>query len=175
MLIGNKIIEDREYNIKLLSEYDEMELQNLCERCSDFWELHEGHPPEKDAGHSILLDLPPDKSPNAKFTFGVYQGNDVLIAVIDIIKDYKAPGEWMLGLLMIDPSERESGLGTKLHDLIKVWISENNGSLLRIGVVEENYRGYKFWRRMGYSETGRVKKTYGNKEHTVIIMNLFLS
>ena len=173
-MIGNKIIGQHEYNIRLLSGDDEIDVQALCERCSDFSELIEGRPPEKDAGKSILFDLPPGKELKDKYVFGVYKENDILIAVIDIIKDYKIAGEWMIGLLMIDPSERGNSLGRKLHDLIKNWVLEEHGKSLRIGVVEENYRGYKFWCQMGYVEVDRVKNAYGNKEHTVIIMKLFL-
>lgn len=175
MLIeNNKIIGKYEYNIKHLSGDDEMDVQALCERCSDFSELIEGRPPEKDAGKSILLDLPPGKELKDKYVFGVYKENDVLIGVIDIIKDYKETGEWIIGLLMIDPSERGNSLGRKLHNIIKTWVLEEHGKILRIGVVEENNRGYKFWCEMGYVEVDRVKMTYGDKEHTVIIMTLFL-
>ncbi|KPU43472.1 acetyltransferase (GNAT) family protein [Oxobacter pfennigii] len=174
MLTGNKVLDNYEYNIRLLSGDDEIDVQALCERCSDFSELIEGRPPEKDAGYSILFDLPPDKELKDKYVFGVYKENGVLIAVIEIVKDYKSIGEWIIGLLMIDPNERGNGLGRKLHDLIKAWVSEEHGKALRIGVVEENHRGYKFWCEMGYVEADRVKRTYGNKEHTVIVMNSFL-
>lgn len=174
MLIGNKIIGQSEYTIRLLSGDDEIDVQDLCERCSDFSELIEGRPPEKDAGNSILFDLPPDKELKDKFVFGVYKENNLLIAVADMIKDYKETGEWIIGLLMIAPSERGNSLGRKLHDLIKTWVLEEHGKVLRIGVVEDNDRGHRFWREMGYTEVGRVKTTYGNKEHTVIIMNLLL-
>ncbi|WP_349947561.1 GNAT family N-acetyltransferase [Lacrimispora sp. BS-2] len=173
-MIGNKIIGQHEYNIRLLTGKDESEVQDFCERCSDFFELTEGRPPEKDAGNSILFDLPPGKTPKDKYDFGVYNKNGVLIAVIDIVKDYKAAGEWIIGLLMLDPNVRESGLGRRLHDFIKDWVLEEHGRALRIGVVEENHRGYKFWCKMGYIEVNRVKMTYGNKEQTVKVMILFL-
>ena len=75
---------------------------------------------------------------------------------------------------MIDPSERGNDLGRKLHDFIKAWVSEKHGKVLRIGVVESNHRGYKFWRKMGYIEVDRIIRTYGNITHTVIVMNLLL-
>ncbi|HCD44757.1 MAG TPA: N-acetyltransferase [Lachnoclostridium sp.] len=174
LLIGNKIIGQQEYNIRLLSGNDEIDVQNLCERCSDFFELIEGRLPEKDAGNSILFDLPPGKALKDKYVFGVYKKNGVLIAVIDMVKDYKATGEWIIGLFMLDPDERGNRLGRRLHDSIKDWVLEEHGRALRIGVVEENRRGHKFWCKMGYIEVDRVKMTYGNKEHTVKVMNLFL-
>ncbi len=174
MLIENKIIGKYEYNIKQLSGNDEMDVQDLCERCSDYSVLIEGRPPEKDAGKSILFDLPPGKELIDKYVFGVYKENDILIAVIDMIKDYKEAGEWIIGLLMIDPSERGNSLGRKLHSFIKNWVLEEHGKVLRIGVVEENNRAYKFWCEMGYVEVDRVKMTFGHKEQTVISMKLFL-
>ncbi len=174
MLIGNKIEGRLEYNIRLLSGDDELDVQALCERCSDFSELIEGRPPEKDAGHGILFDLPPNKTMKDKFVFGVYKETGDLAAVIDLVKDYIAPGEWIIGLLMIDPGERGKGLGKDLHAFIKAWVLERHGNVLRIGVVEANRRGYKFWCEMGYTETDRVSTTYGNKTHTVIIMQSLL-
>jgi len=141
-LIGNKVIGKQEYNIRLLSGDDETDVQDLCVRCSDFFELSEGRPPEKDAGKNLLFDLPPGKTMKDKFVFGVYKKN-VLIAIIDIVKDYKATGEWIIGLFML-------------------------------GVLEDNHRGYQFWCKMGYIEVDCVKMTYGNKEHNVKVMNLFL-
>ena len=161
-----------EYTIRRLSGEEETDVQALCERCSDFFELIEGRPPEKDAGKGILFDLPPGKELQDKYVIGVYKEKDDLIAVIDLVKDYKVPGEWIIGLLMIDPRERGNGLGRALHDLIINWVSEENGRKLRIGVVEENRRAYRFWCEMGYGEVDRVKSTYGNKDHIVIVMNV---
>jgi len=161
-------------NIRLLSDEDEPELQDLCERCTDYSELIEGRPPEKDAGRCILFDLPPDKLPEDKFVFGVYKKCGDLIAVIDLVRDYKKPGEWTIGLLMIDPPERGRGLGRNLHDFVKALVLEHSGVVLRIGVIEANRDGYRFWREMGYKETGRAKRIFGEKEQTVIVMNLSL-
>lgn len=174
MFIGSEIIGRYKYDIRLLSGSDGNEVQALCESCSDFFELTYGRQPEKCAGNSILFELPPGKALKDKYVFGVYNEKNVIIAVIDMIKDYKVTGEWIIGLLMIEPSERGNGLGRELHKFILNWVSEENGSKLRIGVVEENHRGYKFWCEMGYAEVDRVKSIYGNKEHTVIVMNLLI-
>jgi ribosomal protein S18 acetylase RimI-like enzyme len=164
----------KEFYIRLLNSVDEKLVQDLCERCSDFSMLIEGRLPEKNAGHDILFELPPNKEFKDKFVYGVFHENDVLIAAVDIVRDYKDIGEWVLGLLLIDPNERGSNLGQNIHDYIKNMVKKQHGKKLRIAVVEENIKAFKFWMRMGYSETGRVKATYGNKEHNVIIMNLSL-
>lgn len=177
MLSGTKpTIINADYTARLLSPADETTVQDLCERCSDFSLLIEGRLPEKSAGHDILFDLPPNKGLEDKYVIGVYKKeNDLLIAVIDLIKDYKVSGEWTLGLLMIDPNERGHGLGRTLQAFIKTQVLAHQGSMMRIGVVEENHRAYKFWREMGYAEVDRVKMTLGIKEHSVIVMNLPLT
>lgn len=164
-----------ELMIRLLVSDDESIIQELCERCSDFFMLIEGRLPEKNAGHDILFDLPPNKELYDKFVYGVFNKNNVLLAVIDIVRNYKCVGEWVLGLLLIDPNERGKGLGQNIHDYVKNLVRENNGNKLRIGVVEENKIALRFWKDIGYSEVDRVMATYGNKEHNVIIMNLPLS
>ena len=175
MSLEYKIIKGNdEYTIKLLSCDDVISLQALCERCSDFSMLIEGRLPEKDAGHEILFDLPPDKDLKDKLVLGVYKENNSLVAVLDLIKDYKVIGEWTLGLMMIDPNERGNGLGRKLHEFLRKFVLESKGNVLRIGVVEENYGALKFWTEMGYSEVNRVMARYGNKEHVVIVMYLYL-
>lgn len=46
MLPENVIIGTKEYEIRRLSTDNEAEIQDLCERCSDFFELTEGRRPE---------------------------------------------------------------------------------------------------------------------------------
>ena len=173
-MVGNKKIGQCIYEIYRLSDKNVGEVQRLCESCSDFSELIEGRPPEKDAGQRIRSDLPPGKEQKDKYVFGVYKESNSLIAVIDIIKDYKVEGEWVVGLLMIDPSERGKGLGSNLHKLIKEWVRKEKGVKLTLGVVEDNRVGYRFWEKIGYMETHRVKSVFGDKEHTVIGMGLLL-
>lgn len=164
----------KDYTVRQLSPADEGSIQALCERCWDFSMLIEGRMPEKNAGRDILFDLPPNKELKDKYVLGAYREADRLIAVIELVKDYKVPGEWIIGLMLIDPDERGKGLGNKLHEYIKTMVSQAGGRLLRLGVAEENYRAYKFWSELGYREIDRVNMTYGNKEHTVIVMNLSL-
>jgi len=160
--------------IRLLKPDDENLIQELCERCPDYFMIIEGKMPEKSAGHEILFDLPPGKKLSDKFVFGVFNISNILVAVIDLVRDYKVAEEWILGLLLIDPNERGNGLGRHIHEYIKDFIRKHNGNRLRIGVAEENTLAMKFWTKAGYAVTDTVKATYGIKEHNVIVMNLSL-
>lgn len=173
-MIDTKLIGGLEYKLSLLSGGDEAYVQSLCERCSDFSKLMEGEPPGKDAGKDILFDLPPGKELKDKYVLGIYKEEDLLIGVIEMVKNFKTLGEWTIGLFMMDPSERGKGLGRKVHEIIRNWVFEKGGRKLRIGVIEENDKGHIFWCKMGYVEVDRVKRKYGNKEHSVIVMELLI-
>ena len=162
------------YFIKILSPKEIYSVQDLWERCSDFSMLVEGRPPDKNAGHGVFFDLPPNKSIEDKLVFGAYNEESSLVAVMEIVKDYKEVGEWIIGLMMLDPKERGQGLGKKLHEFIKDYAGEHHADKLRLAVVEENQRAYGFWNKMGYKEIERVNKMYGLKEHVVMVMNLII-
>lgn len=159
------------YLIRKLSIDDEQKIQKLCERSLDYFELVEGTHPDEYEARNILCDLPPNKSLEDKFVFGAFDNSGRLITVVDLIKDYKAIGEWIIGLMLIDPRERGFGLGRKVYDIIKEWISSSGGNMLRIGVVEDNINGYNFWLTLGFREREKVKMKFKLKEHIVIIMN----
>jgi GNAT superfamily N-acetyltransferase len=162
------------YSIRQLHIEDEPLIQHLCERCLDFFEIVEGRFPEKDAGLEILNDLPPGWEPKDKQVFGCFNEHNLLVAVIDILANYPDKGEWIIGLLMIDPKERRQGLGRLLHEFIKDYVLNNKAHKLRIGVVLENTKAYSFWKSLGYYEIKRVNMKYGIKEHVVAVMNLSL-
>jgi hypothetical protein len=86
-------------------------LQGLCERCSAYFELHDGAPPGPTIGEEEVVALPEGKTLGDKFLFGIRSATGELVGVLDLIRDFPAPGEWWLGLLMLDPRERSAGLG----------------------------------------------------------------
>lgn len=159
------------YIVKRLGMEDEKSLQQLCEKCVDYYKVVEGRNPPPDAGYEILTRLPPDKECSDKFVLGVFNQNYELVGVIDMVKDYPDRGEWIIGLLMIQPEERTKGLGRKIHDGLIQWASNSGANKLRIGVVEDNHNAYRFWRKLGYTETKRVSKKIGDNENVVIVMN----
>jgi GNAT superfamily N-acetyltransferase len=166
-----KLLENN-YFIRILHVEDEKILQHLCERCIDYYEIIEGRLPEKDSGYEILKDLPPGWDPKDKRVFGCFNEHDSLIAVIDLLADYPVKSEWIIGLLMINPSERGKGLGKLLHEFIKDYVLKHKADKLRIGVVEDNTTATSFWKSLGYHEIKRVNMSYGNKDHVVVVMNL---
>lgn len=174
MELKEKIYTVDKYVIRKLNNNDESILQNLCDRCADFYIMSEGKPPKKSTARNNLESLPPNKDYSDKIVWGIFKNEDQLIAVIDIVKDFPNEKEYIIGLMMIDPVERGKGIGSKLHDWLKEWCLELGVNKLRIGVITDNNRGYNFWTKLGYKEVKRVKQKLDYKENIVIVMNFSL-
>lgn len=107
--------------IRLLSDADGNDLQRLCERCHDYFELVTGLPVGGAEAQSLFSGLPPGKMYNDKFLFGVFRSS-ALVGVIDLIRDWRSERSWTLGLLLLDQAIRGHGVGRALVGLLDaVW------------------------------------------------------
>ncbi|OIJ12852.1 hypothetical protein BKP35_09790 [Anaerobacillus arseniciselenatis] len=80
-----------------------------------------------------------------------------------------------MGLMLMDPHYRSKGLGEGLFSSFKQWIETNDFSEIRLGVLIENHRALKFWRKLGFKEFKRVPDyEIGNKKTTAIAMRIDL-
>jgi GNAT superfamily N-acetyltransferase len=134
-------------------------LQGLCERCSTYFELHDGAPPGPTIGEEEVIALPEGKTLDDKFLFGIRSATGELVGVLDLIRDFPAPGEWWLGLLMLDPRERSAGLGGRFYRAAEAWAAERGALRVLLGVLEQNPDAERFWRRLGFSELRRQPYT----------------
>jgi RimJ/RimL family protein N-acetyltransferase len=154
----------------LTSEQGE-QLQTLCERCADYFELVEGSPPGAAAAQDLFYALPDGKGFDDKFLIGLFLNSGELIGVIDLIRDYPSNGIWYLGLLLLEPRYRNSGIGAQVYGAFEHWASSRGAQEIRLSVVEENTPAYQFWTRLGFKVIERKEpRPFGNKQHAVIVM-----
>lgn len=172
--MSNLFIIDGYFVRGLKVERDTQALQNLCEACSDYYKLCEGHDVLPNAGEKLFYDAPEGKSLDEKMTLGIYSTNEdyhELVGVIDMLKDYPEQNAWFVGLFMIKPSERSNKLGEKIFREYVPWVEKNKVEKITIGVLEENERAFKFWRRIGFEVVKRIDNyEIGNKTTTVNVM-----
>ena len=115
--------------------------------------------------------LPAQNSYDDKFIIGAYQA-DQLICVFDILKNYPITDTWVIGLMLLAEESRGKGLGAKLFEALEKCIRENNVIKIRLGVLEDNDIGRKFWKRMGFMENGEVKEHEDGREILVMEKNV---
>lgn len=146
--------------IRSLSDADGNDLQRLCERCHDYFELVTGLPVGGAEAQSLFSGLPPGKMNDDKFLFGVFRSS-ALVGVIDLIRDWRRERSWTLGLLLLDPAIRGHGVGRALVGLLDAWIGAQGATSFRLGVVERNSRAVLFWRGLGFQEIDRTESEQG--------------
>lgn len=161
------------YKIKHLSQDNSNSVERLCKKCLDYYILCDGVLPSKEDIDKIFTDLPPNKNFKDKFILGVYK-SDKLVGIIDIIKDFPTIGEWMLGLMLIEPEERGNGLGKIIHESLIEWAKGLGANSFRIGVIEDNYKAFNFWFTLGYTRIKEVNMDFTSKSHVVNVMRLQL-
>ena len=107
---------------------------------------------------STFADGPPDWRSEDKFVTGFFV-NEKMIGFADIYRHWNAPHKAHIGFLIFAPTARGAGYGSsavmQIEALAASWAGINT---LRIGVIANNQRGLRFWRKMGFAETGEIKK-----------------
>jgi ribosomal protein S18 acetylase RimI-like enzyme len=148
------------------------ELQRLYERCTDYHFAHEGAPTRANAGEEELTSLPPGRTADDKFSFGIYAADGELIGYAELFRNYPADAEWWIGLLMLDPDARGRGLGSEIVCNASAWAAENGARSIMLAVLESDERAQRFWIRQGFEEVRRraYESQATKKPHSVIIM-----
>lgn len=147
------------YTVARLGLADAPAVQVLYEQCSDYHALEEGIPTRPGAAEHLLTALPPGKQAADKYVLGIHDRAGGLVGVLDLIRDCPSPGEWWLGLLMLHPAVRASGLGGRIYRSAVRSIGGQGGTAVYLGVLEHNAAAERFWRRMGFQELRRERYT----------------
>lgn len=150
-------------------------LRRLVERCHAFMTLVYGAV-EPDAAEQILEGLPPDKTLEDKFALGLYaEGTKELVGLIDAVRAFPEPDEWIIGMLLIDPSHRRAGLGARFVTAFEQWVRGQGASGIRLVVQEQNPDALRFWMRQGYAVTGLTQQKTPRRQNIIQLLHKSLA
>ena len=138
------------YHTRLLQPPDLAALQSLFERGSDYFEIATGAPPAKDEATRAYVAGPPTKSVDDKRVIGVFDAADHLVGVLDAIVDWPQDGVWSMGILLLDPEHRGSGLGKAVLGAFEDWAKGRGAREFRTAVVTHHDAGRRFLSESGY-------------------------
>lgn len=157
---------------RLRPEHDAGRLQELLERCSDHYMLHEGWPTPPDAGVHELTGVPAGRDPRDLHLFGMADVTGDLIAAAQLLRDYPSEGAWWIGLLVVEPRHRSRGVGAELLQWVVETARGEGARSLQLVVSLRNERAARFWERAGFRDTGdraRVAARSGHVDHVRIL------
>ena len=99
-------VEGQDYSMHLLTREDVEAIQGLYEQCVDYMILVDGQPAGENAAEEEFEDLPPGRSADDRFMFGIVHQRKELIGVLDAIRGYPDEVAWWIGLLLLAPEMR---------------------------------------------------------------------
>ncbi len=163
------------YSVHRLTPEDAPALQQLFEKCRDYMLLVDGRPAGPDSAVGEFLDVPPGKSVEDKFLFGIVDARNEMVGELDVLRAYPADATWWIGLLLLDPAVRSQGIGEKVLEGFAGYVKANGGKDIMLGVVAENEPAYRFWSRSGFEWVqDREPQQFGEKTHVVRVMRRLL-
>jgi hypothetical protein len=152
----------QDYFVRQLTLEDSEEIQGVWDKCLDFMLLVEGHPAEPNYGVEQFQDVPPGKSTEDLFVFGIFNRQNDLVGLLDVLRGYPDEITWWIGLLIFIPDFAE-------------YVRLNSGQAIMLGVVEENQLASAFWKKMGFELVRKTEpRQFGNKTQSVNIMRRVL-
>ena len=132
-------------------------LQCVLEAAPTYFRSVTGMPAGKAEAQSTFTALPPDRTYEDKFVWGLYS-SEAMIGCADVIRGYPTRDKAVIGLLLLAEAWQRQGLGRAFAALIEQGIADwREITTLRLGVVKTNSGAAAFWRKLGYCETGEVK------------------
>lgn len=165
-------IKVKNLSVKLLDINDTDDIHSLFSNCNDYFVIEQGVPATAEDAKNLLEALPPKRTYDDKYVIGFYKEKTELVALVDIVRDFPEDGTWMLGLLLIDPSQRRTGLGNDIHEALTELVRGEDGVKIRVGVIENNHVGMKFWKAQSYTLVKTVEMDNGNGQQSVHVMSL---
>lgn len=164
------------YSACRLVHEDIPKIQELFEKCNDYFLLVEGKRAETQTGEEEFLFVPKGKSANDKVVLGIFNQNKILVGYLDTFKGYPDEQSWWIGLLLFIPEFRSKSLGQKVMNGFIDYVQRSGIREIRLGVIEENYKAKKFWKNIRFNDIKTTEpRQFGNKTHRVNIMRRILS
>ncbi len=116
--------------------------------------------------------MPPAEWPCArKWVLLFVNEEGAVVGMADILADLFAPGIWHVGTFIVATRLHGSGAAQAMYAGLERWMKDSGARWSRLGVVECNLRGERFWRQVGYREV-RQRRDYAlrEKRHLLRVM-----
>ena len=154
-----------DYSVRLLTETDISELYRLCVSNPRYYGYMKCDPdPETLKGE--LTALPPGRTLEDKYFAGIYEDGR-MVAILDLITGYPNPETAFIGWFMVDGALQGQGIGRGFMGELCAYLKVRGVKEIRLGCIEENAEGRRFWERNGFIYTGN---RYSTENYTVLVL-----
>lgn len=152
---------------------DHARVLDLMQRAADYIQLETGRAPDAGYVTTTLTERPSHLTPANLHHFGMVRDGG-LTGIICALDGHYAPGEWYIGLLLIDPAARNAGLGAQAVAYIRARAEARAATMIRIAVLDANPAARRFWQRQGFVFERTVQPTPEGDGHLRHVLKLDL-
>jgi len=158
------------FNLQLLSARQGDRVLSLYQQSSDYFIQASGQIATYQDVDELFESLPPTKKPNDKFVIGIADKSDIIVGVVDLIRDYPRLQCWCLGFMLIAPQLRNQHYGSALYHDLESMVYRSGGKELRLVVHDKNHNALRFWQHLGFSIKDTGFEMYGDQKAKVSIL-----
>jgi GNAT superfamily N-acetyltransferase len=153
--------------LRLLTRSDSWLLQSVFDACSDYALMQDGQPFAPDVAQLEFDEVPAGFPTEAKRIFAIEPAHGSPVGIIEGLCGYPKPNIWFIGLMLIVPQYRRSGLGRLALDELEAHIlSVDSCSEIELAVLKVNTAGLRFWERRGFALRREAPAAaFGQKTH----------
>ena len=144
-----------EYTVKPITESEISDVYWLCRENRRYYRYAKTEPTKRNLTE-VISDFPDDTDASQKHFVGFWDKDEGLVAILDLITDYKKEGEAFIGWFMVDASLQGHGIGSQIFADIRASLSAQGYNYLELGVIEANTEAADFWQSVGFKLTGNV-------------------
>ena len=144
-----------DYTVKAITEEQITDVYRLCRENRRYYRYAKTEPTKRNLTE-VISDFPDDSDASQKHFVGFWDKEGVLVAILDLITDYRKEGEAFIGWFMVDAGLQGQGIGSQLFADIRASLSAQGYNYLELGVIEANTEAARFWRSVGFEFTGTV-------------------
>ena len=138
----------KRYSIRRMDDSDADSILELCKGNTQYYLYCQAEPSKE----QILNDLhitPPGIDPSAKYYIGFYQGN-TLVAVMDLIDGYPAPGTAFIGFFMMRKEFQGNQVGSAIIQETAAYLKTLGMTAIQLGIDKGNPQSTHFWKKNGF-------------------------
>ena len=136
------------YRLRRMDDSDADSILELCRGNTQYYLYCQAEPSRE----QILNDLhitPPGIDPSAKYYIGFYQGN-TLVAVMDLIDGYPAPGTAFIGFFMMRKEFQGNQVGSAIIQETAAYLKTLGMTAIQLGIDKGNPQSTHFWKKNGF-------------------------
>lgn len=155
--------------VSQLANSERAEISNLRKRAQDYFEAVGGHEATRETFEDWLAFSPSEVSRSSQLIVRAYSGR-YLTGYSHVLCGLYGPDEWTILTVVVDPSFRLQGVGTKMTEKIESYARRSSVRAVNFAAVPTHDGDTSFWGSAGYTdEVSRFEWTVGSIPREVIM------